>query len=838
MLPGTLVSVYRQYKQDTDAVASWLASTAKACGYPKDLLSPVTNPTPSSGRLKGKARKEAKKAGNVSTAQPAAAKYIVALKDFVPLAEFIARSQEPLVSVPVSFSTTIDRVIALRSGFGAQMSELGSAPSAASEEEHQHFVGILQAVRQALKPRMSTSTAPSTNLDLSKDADESLATGFNALELYEPSQEYLDAPDIERPGKATGDDALYETEPLTSLEDAVAAYFMLMNDLSRIRSTIKWIWGNYRDRLFDVAAAAVATDTAIDLARGIIEDVSLVCKDHGGTLDMIKTFYVLCCLRKGYTESQILSVVSAGRPVFDKGTYDISTEAYIITAYSLKSFTQLLHPRKLPLVKEGMFGIYDPCSDRNGKSAEEKLREDKILLTEQLTELMTVIRMVPGYPVQDGFLRGMKEVDKTHEVPLYVAFAAQTFLDIHHILRDEVSRGFKELMQQTKVMDHDLESHLEFHKTLKVDTWNLQNDLVLREMQRKLKWIGSDPVWQEKTKQYNRDGNPVPESMKPHRILQRSPVLAGLMLYHFRAAMYDIGITIANAWGSITYSAHLYHALEREKLLERRWIDMDVTRTLIRASNFYPGDPPTNPEEYFTKFCIQMGVSAAAFTNPNRRRQRVTVASRAGPRGIKPGIPVSSVFEDRYLHNSERIAWTAKNIDYIVSQSEYEEEGSVEDGTFAMGQIDDPQALREKRARANRKKAVEGAAMSPNLLIRALVLALQAESLEFAFPYIFLHRWSWKLLRAVKETCDPLLRQIYTPAYMERENELPFVVGYILMANSGIDGREKDDRLMITAAHAVKEFIASGAGEFIVKLLAATHGLYIQPADKTNAGPD
>lgn len=70
MLPAPLVSVYQQYKQDTDSVASWLASTAKACGYPADLLKPV-----------GQAKKKAKhKHKNTSS------KYVVALKDFVPLA--------------------------------------------------------------------------------------------------------------------------------------------------------------------------------------------------------------------------------------------------------------------------------------------------------------------------------------------------------------------------------------------------------------------------------------------------------------------------------------------------------------------------------------------------------------------------------------------------------------------------------------------------------------------------------------------------------------------------------------------------------------------------------
>jgi hypothetical protein len=93
MLPSSLFSAYRQYKQDTDAVASWLAATARAHGYPAELLtnkdtdSPPSQ-QPKSGRLKGKARKQAQQKAAKSD-QPAAVapKYTVAIKDFIPLAE-------------------------------------------------------------------------------------------------------------------------------------------------------------------------------------------------------------------------------------------------------------------------------------------------------------------------------------------------------------------------------------------------------------------------------------------------------------------------------------------------------------------------------------------------------------------------------------------------------------------------------------------------------------------------------------------------------------------------------------------------------------------------------
>jgi hypothetical protein len=105
MLPIPLLGIYRQYKQDTDSVAFWLASTAKSCGYPADLLSdPIlqsagAKQAPKSGRLKCKARAKARAAGGAKTApQPESTdkkstKYIIAIKDFLPLANFIGQGR-------------------------------------------------------------------------------------------------------------------------------------------------------------------------------------------------------------------------------------------------------------------------------------------------------------------------------------------------------------------------------------------------------------------------------------------------------------------------------------------------------------------------------------------------------------------------------------------------------------------------------------------------------------------------------------------------------------------------------------------------------------------------
>jgi hypothetical protein len=118
MIPDQLVGIYKQYKRDTDSVASWLASSARAHGFPGDLLSSQSWDIqhPRIARLKGKARKQAQSSAADTSFK--SAKFTVALNDFLSLANWIAKCTNPVVIVLDAFSITIDRLITLRSGFG------------------------------------------------------------------------------------------------------------------------------------------------------------------------------------------------------------------------------------------------------------------------------------------------------------------------------------------------------------------------------------------------------------------------------------------------------------------------------------------------------------------------------------------------------------------------------------------------------------------------------------------------------------------------------------------------------------------------------------------------
>jgi hypothetical protein len=130
---------------------------------------------------------------------------------------------------------------------------------------------------------------------------------------------------------------------------------------------------------------------------------------------------------------------------------------------------------------------------------------------------------------------------------------------------------------------------------------------------------------------------------------------------------------------------------------------------------------------------------------------------------------------------------------------------------------------REKNAKAvtaDKKPVGARGRLAPQELVETLVLALNAESLEMMFLYLIVHRMAWMALRAIKHSCDSILRQLYTPQYIERESELPFVIGYIFMAASGAQKGVIDSRPMELAVVAFESMINSGAGQIAIDLAA------------------
>ncbi|RSL78304.1 hypothetical protein CEP51_008303 [Fusarium floridanum] len=790
MLPPALVSVYREYKKDTNSIASWLASTAKECGYPPDLLSNTPCPQQQqqqqqepakTGRLKGKARAAAKnKAKGTTPEAPSVPRYIISIKDFISLAEHISASKIPALSVPEVFFNTLHRVIAVRSSFSEKLSRHGAEPDIESDARHSYFVGILEKVGEVLKP-FKPPTASS-----SSDAVDALTNQFDALEVYEPSQDFLDAPDIPRPEAAGQDAAIYEADPSPTLEDALVAFAMMCRDLTEIRQFISSLWSylvspdDEEDDGVDPAVVAVVTNTAIEFAANIIEDMLPIFKEHGGAFSICQRYMVNILSRPDESLEEFGKRMSESSSQDEH--YDLSDSCYYFVGSLLHTLAAVPWQGSAGLYPEGHFGVYDPESHRESKTGQQKYAEDTIIIGELYMEALALVHHVPDYPITDEFIRGVKEFKETNEIPFSLIFAAQVNLDIHHVVRGYVETSVETLIKRLSIMNAPLQSTIGQNKNLKSPHWSSSDEDWLQGTSERIEWFLEDPIYEVKKLIAGSDPKALElvEATKKHRLLRRSPIVAGLALYHHRTEVHELAVALTNAWGSIILPAHLYNAATDAGYSECFWTDMERLFALHGEEQFFVGGQPDNTADYVTRFMLQIGVSASVFTNRRRRSKKLDIDdfSRRGTRFLKPRTPIHDSLRDRYQKNMSRMNWSPESIEKILSRAQMQQESKASRGASSRLKNKGPGAAKAVR-------------ISPTELLGHLGDAMQSEVQELAFPYLYMHITNWAFLKGMHRGYDPVLRTFFGSTYMQHEWQLPLIIGHILALADGVEGGDE-----------------------------------------------
>ena len=501
MLPNFLQSSYLTYKEDTDILAKWLALKAKQCGYPADLLSSSNPPTLStqpnrpSQRPKGAIRKQAKHAGKENAPPPkipnspaGAPKYTIKVKDFAALAECIARFKKPAVKVPLTVVEVLNRAINLRLQHNtwsrAQAESAASTSVEESNQSHAHFLGILERTREILKPRMPSETiddflskpssGSSDQATSDTQANGQMSNMFDNLDIQEPSQEFLDAPNVE---PATIDkaaqDSNYEVETLQSIEEQYMASHCLFQDIRNIRSFLRQLWATYKDGDIALVAASITTNTAIDFVRSMEQDLLQRFPDKSDYESIMHIFYGAQCIHRGLNPS------SKQRPddPFNFEVYDLAEDIMVPTFIVLESLQRVITPNQLPLYKPGHLGFRDTATAWTEKSDREKFRDDRLVLMEAFPDLMLTAIMTSRLSLaEDELIRGIRQMAPGKIIPLWLVFAAQCFLDTQHVLGRDVGRGHTELQRTGNAIRASITQNLKFHQSLRVENWPTQND--------------------------------------------------------------------------------------------------------------------------------------------------------------------------------------------------------------------------------------------------------------------------------------------------------------------------------------------------------------------------
>jgi hypothetical protein len=226
-----------------------------------------------------------------------------------------------------------------------------------------------------------------------------------------------------------------------------------------------------------------------------------------------------------------------------------------------------------------------------------------------------------------------------------------------------------------------------------------------------------------------------------------------------------------NAWGTGTYAAYMYNAINQDALdMDVRWPDMDKLIELHSEEHLFQGPRPTNHEDSFKKICLATGFDPSAFSGGRKFPSHVKVDPKK-TRGLEEPSAIAKVYRGRYCHG-EMIDLSTKNVEAVLND------------------------LANKKSAANfgskrmRKKFKAQQKLTPLQLFAALQERLIDEEQSLKFNYLGMNTRVLQLLRLVKTAVNPQMMSKFGSDCLSDDREICAVVHYMLMyASLAIQGQ-------------------------------------------------
>ncbi|KAF1928340.1 uncharacterized protein M421DRAFT_5391 [Didymella exigua CBS 183.55] len=175
---------------------------------------------------------------------------------------------------------------------------------------------------------------------------------------------------------------IYKAKRPNDLEGDFSALHLLLHSLPKMRTEVSHAWAGYKEGGYDLIAASITTNTAVDLSHSVVEGLKIASAKHGGASRMLQIFHASQCVASGTSEAH------KQRPADDMNFAMFKVaDALMWPAYLIPdAFSGMHKVNPHAETKTGFYGTYSPSSNRDRKSDNDKFMEDKILLLEILPE--------------------------------------------------------------------------------------------------------------------------------------------------------------------------------------------------------------------------------------------------------------------------------------------------------------------------------------------------------------------------------------------------------------------------------------------------------------------
>ncbi|KAL9042108.1 MAG: hypothetical protein Q9214_003882, partial [Letrouitia sp. 1 TL-2023] len=511
MLPEFLAGSYKQYKQDTTVFTTWLAKAAALSGYkPKATKSQqskqpgsakslaaaerslaldsatANTALPTSGRLKGKARKAAKEAAdkaereniNESGSQaPSTVKYTITTTELLRQADAVAQSHiKSRVQMPASLRAVVERAIRARQRC-SEWFRKSDVHNQYADKQHIHFIEVLEQSLRILEPCVEAEDTAHKPQMQDKPLLERIDSNTNRFSLLKAEENpEVDVSDISEVAAAINETAktklskgepavaVYELEGEDEFDEELAfIIFCFFEDLHRTQDYVKELWHRYKERKCDLHTAAITTNAAFGLVRQAEKDLIAQAPkifDTTRSYDSIAiiVFYADAFQQGVCPEARLKSNESLRITPFDDFIY-------LSTAKILMKFTfianlpkdcELQYPAPCMPLRFSYISRPDLLGtpEMNTKEQED-LTLSRLIIDRQLWNICKVhlTESFSSPPPEDEFSQDLDRLMNEGILSVALVFEARIFLDIQDIMGDDVKRGHRDLVRTTSEID-------------------------------------------------------------------------------------------------------------------------------------------------------------------------------------------------------------------------------------------------------------------------------------------------------------------------------------------------------------------------------------------------
>ncbi|KAL8642385.1 MAG: hypothetical protein Q9228_000920 [Teloschistes exilis] len=691
-LPANLKSTYTSLKEDTKYFTTWLVINARSPGIrSKDHAGTKPYARKTSRRHKGdkQSRKQSLQATDEADTpvDGQAASTTISVNKLLLLAESLLDITPP-VRIPRSVMQAAKTAINARiqcSKWFAQYTEI-TPDIERSNQTHAHFNAVLQQILAILLPLEESqlltqhdrepSTMYETHAQLSRFENLEIEDAFSDASDSEIAPAESSSTAAQRPARpsATKNALPTLTGPGYTIEDPaeewLTAFSCALQDMRSLQKCIRRYCHEYKSGEIDCGTLSMTANTAVDMVEQLEAKLSESTPPKMGPLDLLDYFED----KSREARSQVRAM-----PKF-VNTDDIAQHVYSLPRRALESWASFC---------DGCEARESPHLGQDWQQTEADLK-----LLDTATRQMYCLKSfwkehedtdTREIPLLDKFTTITVAIGRSAKtgrilIPLHSIFAAQLFLDIHHILGDQkCNQGLQDLQLATAKHRQILDGYQQFSRSVYAKRRLRRDDVLIQEALSRIEtWVKEDVVEKERAKMATVKDELDIKASKPRELLGSHPWLCGALRFGFDVMCTLVGTSQLNHYEYANPLAHLYNAAWQEGFLDAQWADMEKILDMYPSKDIFAGSRPMKGNGYSAHFQCAGGVLAVTFAK-NRRTNRVVFKKNgerallhkcphvpllyftytlAGPLSIDPDMPLLTLMLEHapYKVNSDHLA--------------------------------------------------------------------------------------------------------------------------------------------------------------------------------------